>query len=302
MPLSGVVKEWYLAQVAPDLASYLASSEWLGPIELFVEVLTGGRISARPLFLFAGLVAFCLLAVAAARWSLREGSPLARLWFVYSAAHLSFFVLVYRENREHTSYYFVVEVIGVVALLVLALARVAGKSALGARPVWGLAAVIAALGIVSSIGRVTPRRREVGLKDARYDAALWARDNLPADSFTGAFWAGTFSFVSQGRVVDLMGLCNSRRFFERYVDRDRVADYVRERRISYIAGQFDFLKVEPDGEVAVETPLKPTWGELAEFRTLERLAPCLSVVRDFGDGFYVLAVRADARANGAWRG
>ena len=31
-------------------------------------------------------------------------------------------------------------------------------------------------------------------------------------------------------------------------------------------------------------------------------APCLSVVRDFGDGFYVLAVRADARANGAWRG
>lgn len=293
MPLSGVVKGWYLAQVAPNLSSYLTSTEWLGPIQLLEEVLFGADVIANHGLLFAALVLFCATVVAAAVWSIRNGSAFAKLWFGYAAAHLLFFVLIHRENREHTNYYFAVEAIGTAALLVLWVARQIESSVMGGRAVWGLATLMLCFGLARTVGPV--QQEGSGLRTSRYAAALWARENLPPGTLIGSFWAGTFSFVSQDRVVDLVGLCNSRQFFERYLSRDRVAEYILYRHIGYLGGQFDFLRVGPDGTVAVGQAHRPTWGELGELHTLARLTPRLRVVRQFGNDYFLLEIRDEVQ-------
>lgn len=123
---------------------------------------------------------------------------------------------------------------------------------------------------------------------ARVQAALWTKDNLPEDSIYGCFWPGTFSFFSQRRVVNLDGIVNNAYFFENYLKKDRIDEYVREENIQFIAYRYYELKIDSLGKIVVADPRQ--WQYYAKNATVDRLSHSLDIVKEFSNCYYIFAV------------
>ena len=63
-------------------------------------------------------------------------------------------------------------------------------------------------------------------------AALWVRDNLPADALVGSMQGGVMSYFSERRVVNLDGVVNRAAY--RALRDKRMGDYVRQQGIDYV--------------------------------------------------------------------
>lgn len=74
----------------------------------------------------------------------------------------------------------------------------------------------------------------VSTNDERYAAAIWMRENLPADAVIGSWNAGVLGYYSGRRVVNLDGLVNSWDFVP-YLRRGALPAYVVGERIEYLA-------------------------------------------------------------------
>jgi hypothetical protein len=70
-----------------------------------------------------------------------------------------------------------------------------------------------------------------------YAAALWAHDNTPGDTVFALGDAGVFGYFSERATINLDGLINSYDY-QHYVREGRIMEFLRERRVKYIADAF----------------------------------------------------------------
>lgn len=82
-----------------------------------------------------------------------------------------------------------------------------------------------------------------------YDAAAWARENLPADTIIGAWNAGAIGYLSERRVINLDGLINSWDYYQ--VERYDLCHYWQEMGVTYLVDIFD-QRATPNQAVAPE--------------------------------------------------
>jgi hypothetical protein len=70
-----------------------------------------------------------------------------------------------------------------------------------------------------------------------FAAAVWARDNTPPDTVFALGDAGVFGYFSERPTINLDGLINSYEY-QLYVREGRVMDFLRARRVAYIADSY----------------------------------------------------------------
>ncbi len=254
MPISGQVKQFYLARYTPDLGAWLASDESRGFVASFGKVLPLGRSGAWlvfPAFLAAGT--YTVLR----RRRLPAGLVVLA---AASALHLLFMHLGYRELRPYTGYYFALELVWLGLVAALALGELAGS-----RPRLALA-VAASLALAVSIRALRDDRAAHAERyhGARLELADDLRRIAPAGQRIAAFWPGALSYFSGRDVIPLDGVIGSRAYFERYVREERELDFAREHGVAYLAIQ---LPVSPEElRVRPDPPEIPGWGELGTLR------------------------------------
>ena len=116
---------------------------------------------------------------------------------------------------------------------------------------------------------------EVGRWHARdpqrvtYEAADWARANVPEDAVLASWHAGAVGYLSGRRVLNLDGLVNSWEFHERR--RADLCAYWREENVAYVIDMFDGAR---------PAVYEPTLATFAACR--DRLEPAWTSVH--GDG------------------
>ncbi len=72
------------------------------------------------------------------------------------------------------------------------------------------------------------------MNDGRYRAAVWIRENLPETAIVGSWNSGVIGYYADCHVVNLDGLANGWGFVP-YLEEKRLADYIRDVGIEYIA-------------------------------------------------------------------
>jgi hypothetical protein len=65
-----------------------------------------------------------------------------------------------------------------------------------------------------------------------YRAALWVKENLPADSRIGSFNSGILAYYCPQRVINLDGVVNGAAY--RAVVSGKIFSYIREQKIGYL--------------------------------------------------------------------
>ncbi|MBN1268650.1 MAG: hypothetical protein JXB04_03610 [Kiritimatiellae bacterium] len=71
-----------------------------------------------------------------------------------------------------------------------------------------------------------------------HEAAVWMRENLPADAKVGVWDAGYVGYFSERNVVNLDGLINGRKLYE-YLQRENgIWEYVMDEKLDYISNYF----------------------------------------------------------------
>jgi hypothetical protein len=104
-----------------------------------------------------------------------------------------------------------------------------------------LAVVLVWCGISLSIGWSVKRWHDQTLQQLRtntlYTAAQWVSAHLPADAVIGSWNAGTISYLSGRRVVNLDGLVNSWNYYES--ERFDLCRYWRAADVTYLVDMFD---------------------------------------------------------------
>ena len=93
----------------------------------------------------------------------------------------------------------------------------------------------------------------------KYLGAEWINTNLPKDALVGAFNAGVTGYYANVPVVNLDGLVNDIHFFEDYLKKNRVRDYLLDNRITHVADHWcppggsgwfwDWVRVPEEGEI-----------------------------------------------------
>jgi hypothetical protein len=99
-----------------------------------------------------------------------------------------------------------------------------------------LVAAAGTIGLIAAVGLgfyVDGRARAVHHRPW-YDAAVWARVNLPEDAVIGMTDAGLFGYVSRRRTVNLDGVVNSYEY-QRALRDHRLAEYLRSCGVTHIA-------------------------------------------------------------------
>lgn len=103
---------------------------------------------------------------------------------------------------------------------------------------WGgrLSAAAASLLVVFALGKGVWRygREFEAFTGASLRAALWTREHLPPDARIGMKDCGVFGYFSGRSVTNLDGIINNFAY-QRYLGQGRLADYVREQGIGYVA-------------------------------------------------------------------
>jgi len=231
-----------LNPAANDLCNVLGLSPWVlrkGP---------AGRVAAPVM----GMVAAAMMAVA---WAQR-GYPVVRrlAWVpVYAALHVAYYVWF-----GHALFRYFYPLLFPVLLFAAAVV----SNAVGPQPSttpWGRRALLAiplVLVIVSAMSGLEAFRRGVadgrfhGLHLALYEAAKWISRETPPDSVIGSFNAGTISYFSKRRTVNLDGAMNYSVIPA--IRGRRIADYIRANGITHLAdveSQLDGIMEDFSGEV-----------------------------------------------------
>lgn len=99
-----------------------------------------------------------------------------------------------------------------------------------------LVATAGTIGLIAVVGLgfyVDGRARAVHHRPW-YDAAVWARANLPEDAVVGMTDAGLFGYVSRRRTVNLDGVINSYEYQQALRDH-RLTEYLKSCGVTYIA-------------------------------------------------------------------
>lgn len=294
MPISGAVKQWYLSSYFVTTTSYFASDEWIGPSFHYMRFLTSGIPIEKSWFHAIVLIFMCLLSIALAIYFSRKKSYILRIIAIYNVLHLFFMVFIYRENRIYTSYYFAVEAaflsIAIVTAFAIWVERIRNNNIL---PLAFSLLILTAAILQSSRSSIIDSWSGDDFSRSRYRAALWARENTPADAKIGAFWAGTFSYVSGKTVINLDGICNSRAFFENFVKSGSIADYIREERIDYIIDYFPEIEIVEGARIEFDTSQKRGWTSSAISPTMAELSSELVPIIKFGNAYYVLSTKRE---------
>jgi hypothetical protein len=69
----------------------------------------------------------------------------------------------------------------------------------------------------------------------KYLGAQWINDNLPKNSIVAACNAGVTGYFSNVPVINVDGLVNDVVFFEEYLKKKRIRDYLRESKVTHLA-------------------------------------------------------------------
>jgi hypothetical protein len=232
-PISGVVKrEWslYLFANEPQTKGIARVSQLLWPFRrssaLFSLSVALGTYGAGGLWLVGALEGH------KRRWS-RSLNQALRPWrpiILFSLLHFGIYALLYHEVLSAARWYYVAQpllaallVAGAADLLIVnsAAAQPAAGSAMWRRMLW-LAAIAACCAVPLALGwsvrRWHDETRERLRSNTLYIAARWVTAHLPEDAVIGSWNAGTISYLSGRRVVNLDGLVNSWGYYqsERY--------------------------------------------------------------------------------------
>lgn len=70
---------------------------------------------------------------------------------------------------------------------------------------------------------------------AKVQATRWMNDNLPSNARVGTWNAGLVGYLTERPVIHLEGLVNDFYFYDNYLTRNRIIDYMRDERITYLA-------------------------------------------------------------------
>jgi hypothetical protein len=185
------------------------------------------------------------------RWSqwfnqmLWPWSPL----ILFSLLHFGSYALVYHEVLSVARWYYVAQhvltvllIAGVAHWLITNCATIHHAARLGLwRRMLLLTVVVVWCGVSLSIGWSVKRWHDETLQQLRtntlYTAAQWVNAHLPADAVIGSWNAGTISYVSGRRVVNLDGLVNSWDYYES--ERFDLCRYWQAASITYLVDMFD---------------------------------------------------------------
>jgi hypothetical protein len=230
-----------LNPAANDLCNVFGLSPWVlrkGP---------ASRVAAPVM----GIVATALMAIA---WGQRRSPAVRRLaWVpVYAGLHVSYYVWF---GHALFRYFYPL----LFPVLVFAAAVVSSTvRPQAATPLWGRRALVVMpllLITVSALSGLEAFRLGVadgpfhGLHLALYEAATWISRQTPPDSVIGSFNAGTISYFSKRRTVNLDGAMN---YSVIPAIRGRcIADYIRANGITHLAdveSQLDTIMDDFSGE------------------------------------------------------
>lgn len=81
------------------------------------------------------------------------------------------------------------------------------------------------------------------LYEARYQAALWIKQNIPEQDLISSWNAGQLGFFSGHRVVNLDGLVNDKLYFNTVLKgKLSLASYLRNERVKYLVDYYDYTQ------------------------------------------------------------
>ncbi len=96
--------------------------------------------------------------------------------------------------------------------------------------------------------------------DQRYRAGIWIRDNLPESAIVGSWNCGVIGYYANCHVVNLDGLANSWEFVP-YLAEGRLADYIKDEGIQYIADTAFEINTRQGKGLRDELVLTPVYRE-----------------------------------------
>lgn len=166
---------------------------------------------------------------------------------LFSVLQVLVFSIVYHDGYSFQRWYYVIQPwLGsmLVASIAQAIWERARRRELGSPWVRSLAVPLsygAAFAVLLASARTIRQwHREAALGVSReplYAAAAWVGANVPPNAFVGSWNAGTISYLSGRRVINLDGLVNSWEFYETK-QRD-LCDYWREAGITVLVDTFE---------------------------------------------------------------
>ncbi|MGE3172636.1 MAG: hypothetical protein AB7O97_08410 [Planctomycetota bacterium] len=169
--------------------------------------------------------------------------PCSPLWWPLGA--LVVFVLVHLVLVSHLlasftpycTWYFTGEIL----LLWMGTGVLLGRRRAGWQ--WLLAAPALALLAVTAVNRarahLPPPRYVTSATGELVDLGRWCEDWLPAGSRIGAFNSGFIGLEARSHTVtNLDGLINDGRYLREYLQPDRIAEYIQDEGIQYLADNF----------------------------------------------------------------
>ena len=176
---------------------------------------------------FAALLAFAGLVWWAVRRDLWRALPML-LYMIVPPLYYGY--LMQQDNPRHFTAFSLV----ITILLAWALARIWER--LGRRGAVAAGAVVAAVVLLQSLTAASFWREQHTTaslsQPTMYQAALWMRDNLPADALIGAKNSGIYQYYSGHTVINIDGKLNHE-ILAVYEQR-RMLDYLYEKNITYL--------------------------------------------------------------------
>jgi hypothetical protein len=176
---------------------------------------------------FAALLAFAGLVWWAVRRELWRALPML-LYMIVPPLYYGY--LMQQDNPRHFTAFSLV----ITILLAWALARAWQR--LGRRGAVVAGAVVAAVVLLQSLTAASFWREQHATaslsQPTMYQAALWMRDNLPADALIGAKNSGIYQYYSGRTVINIDGKLNHE-ILAVYEQR-RMLDYLYEKNITYL--------------------------------------------------------------------
>ena len=257
VPISGAVKAWKTREIveAYGVWNHLlrsVKSIFMSAVGLPVAAtLMGYYEIIKPPIIAAGLarvigIAGVALAVvlAAAAWGWKRGmlraaripSPPA-LPFLSAVAgvHLVVSSILFPQQWGYAGliWYFLIEYL---AMFTLAGWWVSRLSSTMSPALWrNVQRVAVVLLVVSIVPMLMWRPSAPTEQQLKRRGAQWMNENLPETAVASAFSAGVTGYFARNPVVNLDGLVNDRRFFEDYLVKHRVRNYLVDEGITHIA-------------------------------------------------------------------